>query len=80
MIFEVLITFRSGAEVTVHMSEKVFEDFGKGLTPSLFVPAPDYHKVFLNRTSVDAAVIVGTVDGEEETADGDESEATTPAN
>ena len=80
-VYEVLVTFKSGAQVTVHMTELMFNNFGAHDCVPFFCPAPDYHHVFLCKGSIDAMVITGTVEEMEEGTEdeqGTEDEAANP--
>jgi hypothetical protein len=82
-VLEVLVTFRSGATTTVHMTEQVFTEFFDSVDQSFlgqdfFCPAPDYHSVYLRHESIDSAVIMGTVvEGDDYGDDEDQGPAST---
>jgi hypothetical protein len=77
-VLEVLVTFRSGATTTVHMTEDVFKEFLDGFGQDFFCPAPDYHSIYLRHESIDSAVIMGTVvEGDDYGDDEDQGPAST---
>jgi hypothetical protein len=78
-VLEVMVTFRSGQQVLVHMTEAIYEDLSTSQTLSrFFVPAPGYHKVFINLANIDALTVIDIVtEGDEYGDDEDQGPAST---